>query len=144
MHRHNRGTPQQPAELNGIAHAQADGWNHTHGGGLMVHHTDRSLIGNHGGKRRGGGIARHRNHIQPDRADRGHRLQLIERNMPGGGRIDHASILGYRNKRAGEPAHMRAGHEPALLDRIVEQSKRRHGTVSSHSFQTHFFKDTRY
>ena len=110
----------------------------------MVHHTDRSLIGNHGGKRRGGGIARHRNHIQPDRADRGHRLQLIECNMPGSSRIDHASILRYRNKRAGEPAHMRAGHEPALLDRIVEQSKRRHGTVSSHSFQTHFFKDTRY
>ena len=38
---------------------------------------------------------------------------------------------------------MRAGHEPTLLDRVVEQGKRRHGTVSSHSFQTHFFKDMR-
>ena len=38
---------------------------------------------------------------------------------------------------------MRAGHEPALLDRIVEQGKRRHSTVSSHSFQAHFFKNMR-
>ena len=64
--------------------------------------------------------------------------------MPGSSRIDHASILGYRNERAGEPAHMRAGHEPALLDRIVEQSKRRHSTVSSHSFQAYFFKNMCY
>ena len=72
MHRHDRGAPQQPTELDGISHAQANGGNHAHGGGLVVHHTDRSFIGDHGGKRRGGRVTRYSDHVQPNRADRGH------------------------------------------------------------------------
>src|SRR5713226_676528 len=44
IHRHDRGAAQQAAELNHLANLAAGHRNDAHGGGLVIHHSDRHLV----------------------------------------------------------------------------------------------------
>ena len=141
MRGHDRRAAQQATELDHIAHAQTHGRDNAHGGGLVVHHADGSLVCNHGREGRGGGVAGNGYHVQADGADGGHSLELIQGNLAGGGGFNHADILRDRNEGAGKTADVRAGHETSLLNRVVEQREGRDGAVGADGFQTHLLED---
>ena len=76
---HNGGVAQQTAEVQHITGLVADGGNHADGGGLAVHHADGGFIRNQAADDLGRGVTGNDHHINADRADGGHGLELFQR-----------------------------------------------------------------
>lgn len=64
VNRDDRRVAQQAAEVNFIADSLARDRDDAHRGGLMVHHANGSLVGNHAGDGRCRGITWKRNHVK--------------------------------------------------------------------------------
>ena len=71
-------SPKEAAEDGAVASTFAGDGNDPHGGRLVVDHADGDLVGDQGGEGRGIGLAGNGDHIQADRADGGHGLELGE------------------------------------------------------------------
>ena len=104
---HNGGVAQQAAEVQHVTSLVADGGNHADGGGLAVHHADGGLIRNQAADDLGARVAGDDHHVDADRADGRHGLKLFQRQAAAVGGVDHAVILGYRDKRAGQRSEER-------------------------------------
>ena len=89
----------------------------------------------------GGGIAGDDDHIETHRADRGHGLELFNGEGTGGDSVDHAGILRYRDKGAGQAADPAGRHDAALFDCVVEHGKGGSGAMGAALFQTHLLED---
>ena len=97
----------EAAEDGAVASTLAGDGNDSHGGRLVVDHADGDLVGDQGGKSFGIGIARNGDHIQADRADGGHGLELGEREVAGLDRASQRGILADGHERTGEPTDAR-------------------------------------
>ena len=58
-------------------------------------------------------------------------------------RLDHADILADGDKGAREAADVRARHDAALFDRVVEHGERGRGAVAAHTFEAELFENMR-
>ena len=62
--RHYRGVAQQSAKLHGVTHLHSNYRYDSHCGGLLVHHSYCSLIGDDTGNGGGGSVTRYGNHVE--------------------------------------------------------------------------------
>src|SRR5699024_11029254 len=120
IHRDDRGVAQQATEIHLVTRLRARHRDEASGGGLMVHHADRGLVGNHAGDELSRGIARDGDHVEADGANAGHGLELVHGDGPLAHGVDHALVLGHRDEGTGKPTHARASHHAALLHRIIK------------------------
>ena len=93
---------EQATEFDHVAYAQADRRDDADRGGLVVHHADCCLVGNHCGEGGGGGVAGNRDHVQADGADGGHGFELVQGDVSGGCGFNHADVLRDRDEGTGE------------------------------------------
>ena len=124
---HDGRAAEEAAELEHVAHAVTDGGNETDGGGLRVDHADGHLVGDDARDCLHGGVSRDGDHVEADRADRGHGFELLDGERAVHGGADHAGVLRDGDERAREAAHRRARHDAALLDAVVEKGERAGG-----------------
>jgi Zn-dependent protease len=73
---------EQSAEIDHVARLGPGHGNQPHGGRLVVHHADGHLVGDDGGDGLRRGVAGDGDHVQADRADAGHRLELLQDEVP--------------------------------------------------------------
>ena len=76
IYAHHRRAAEQPAKLQRVALFAL--WDYAHGGRFLIYHADRGLVGYDRGDRLLGRVLRDRDHIEPHRADRGHRFELFQ------------------------------------------------------------------
>ena len=133
--RHDGRVAHQAAEVRHLAHALARHGDHTHGGGLLIHHADGGFVGDQAGDGGSSGIARNGDHVKTHRAYAGHGLKLLEGQATGGGSVNHVLVFGDRNERAGQAAHIGGRHDAALLHLIVEHGERGGGAWGAHLFE---------
>ena len=100
MQRHDRRTAQKPAEVHSVPHRFPGGGDNAHGGGLVIDHADRRLVGDYGGDGVGRGVAGDGYHIQPDGAHARHGFKLIYRERARLDGRDHSGILRHGDERA--------------------------------------------
>ena len=134
---------QQAAKVQHIAGFVANGGDNAHGRGLAVHHADGGLIRNQAADDLGACIAGDDHHVDADRADRRHGLQLFQRQAAAVGGVDHAVILRHGDERAGQAADVVGRHDAALLDRVVQQGQAGRGAAAAAAFQAHLFQNVR-
>lgn len=118
--RHNRGVTEQAAELDGIADLLARDRDYPDGGGLVVDHPNGGLVGDHCTDSLRWGITGDGDHVETDRANRGHRLKLGDVEGAGLDGLDHPRILRNRDEGTGQPANVAASHDTALFDGVVK------------------------
>jgi Zn-dependent protease len=75
---HDRRGPEQAAEIHPVAGLGPRHGNQPHGGRLVVDHADGHFVGDDGGNGLRRGVAGDGDHVQSDRADAGHRLELLQ------------------------------------------------------------------
>ncbi len=100
-------SPKEAAEEGAVASTFAGDGNDPHGGRLVVDHADGDLVGDQGGEGLGIGLAGNGDHIQADRADGGHGLELGECEVAGLDRAGQRGILADGHERTGEPTDAR-------------------------------------
>ena len=113
---HDGRVAQQAAEVQHVAGLVADGGDDAHGGGLAVHHADGGLVRDQAADDLGARVARDDDHVDADGADRGHGLELFQRQAAAVGGVDHAVILRHGDESAGQAADVVGCHDAALLD----------------------------
>jgi Zn-dependent protease len=75
---HDRGGPEQAAEIHALAGFRPGHGDQPHGGRLVVDHADGHFVGDDRGDGLRRGVAGDGDHVQPDRADAGHRLEFFQ------------------------------------------------------------------
>ena len=89
-----------------LADFLADCRNDTDSSGLVVDNTDCCFICDDGRNGFCGGVARNGNHIQPDRANTSHGLQLFQSQRATLHGINHTLVFTHRNKGSAQPSHV--------------------------------------
>ena len=140
---HDGRVAQQAAEVQHVAGLVADGGDDAHGGGLAVHHADGGLVRDQAADDLGGGIARDDDHVDADGADRGHCLELFQRQAAAVGGVDHAVILRHGDERAGQAADVVGRHDAALLDRVVQQGQAGRRAAAAAALKAHLLQNVR-
>ena len=97
---------EQATEFNHVAYAQADRRDDADRGGLVVHHADCCLVGNHCGEGSSGSISGDRDHVQTDGAYGSHCFKLVQSDISSGCGFNHADILRNRDEGAGETTNI--------------------------------------
>ena len=108
-------SPRSPPKTHPVAYRLAHRGDEPHRGGLVVDHADGALVGDDAGDRLGGRVARQRDHVEADGADRGHRLELLQRERAGLGGADHALVLPDGDERARQAARRRGAMAPPFF-----------------------------
>ena len=139
--RHDRRGAEQPAEVHAVADRLSGRGNDAHGGRLVVHHADGRLVRDDGGERLGGRVAGDGDHVEPDGADAGHRLELLDRELSGARRGDHAGVLAHGDERAREPADVAGRHHAALFHRVIEEREGSGRARRADALEPHLLED---
>ena len=138
--RHDGRVAHKAAEVRHFADALARHGDHAHGGGLLVDHADRGLVGDDAGNGGCGGVSRNGNHVEADGAYAGHGFELLDGQATGRSRVDHVLVFGDRDERAGQAAHVGGRHDAALLHLVVEHGERRCGAGSADLLEADLLK----
>ena len=104
--RHHGSIAQKSSELYRIPYRFPHYGNDAHGRRFLVHHAYCGFVCNDARNRRGGRIARNGNHVQPDRANASHGLQLFQSQRATLHGINHALVFTHRNKGSAQPSHV--------------------------------------
>ena len=80
-------------------------------------------------------------HVEAHRADAVMASSFSMVRAPCLGRLDHALVLAHRDEGAGEAADEGRGHEPALLDRVVQEHEGRGGAGRAAALQPDLLED---
>ena len=111
---------EQAAEIDHVAGLRARHGDQPGGGGLVVDHADGHLVGDDRGDRLGGRVAGDGDHVQPDRADAGHRFELLQHEVAPADGLGQRGVFADRDERPAQAADRAGGEQPALLHRVVE------------------------
>ena len=122
---HHRRRSQEAAELQALPRCFTNGRDDAHGSGLVVDDADCHLVGDDANYRLDIDISGNGNHIQADRADRGHSFQLLQTQGSGLRRFYHARVLADRDECPRQPADRGRGHHAAFLHGVVQQGQGR-------------------
>jgi len=95
---------EQAAKVDPIADALTDRGDQSDGCCFLVDHADRGFVGDDRGDRFRRRVAGNGDHIEADRTDRGHRLELVDGHRAAFGGFDHPGIFRERDEGAGKAA----------------------------------------
>ena len=133
--RHDGRVTHEAAEVRHLTDALARHGDHAHGGGLLIDHADRGLVGDDAGNGGCGGVSRNGDHVEADGAHAGHGLKLFDLQAAIGCRVDHVLVFGDRDERTRQAAHVGGRHNAALLHLVVEHGERRGSAGSADLFE---------